>query len=64
MNKIYSQVTMYQEMCKLMLRMATLQGDFLSWEKSLEVKEWTLHSKARLVGLVKKVWFGLEGLVL
>ena len=48
---------MYQEMCKLMLRMATLQGDFLSWEKSLEVKEWTLHSKARWVDLDG----GLEG---
>ena len=28
-----------------------LAGDFLSWEKSLEEEEWTLHSKARLVNL-------------
>ena len=28
-----------------------LEGDFLSWEKSLEEKQWTLHSKARWVEL-------------
>ena len=28
-----------------------LAGDFLSWEKSLEGKQWTLHSKARFVEL-------------
>ena len=28
-----------------------LEGDFLSWKKSLEEEEWTLHSKARLVDL-------------
>ena len=28
-----------------------LQGDYLSWETSLEEEEWTLHSKARLVDL-------------
>ena len=28
-----------------------LAGDFLSWEKSLEEEQWTLHSKARLVDL-------------
>ena len=34
-----------------------LEGDFLSWEKSLEEKQWTLHSKARWVNLDG----GLEG---
>ena len=34
-----------------------LEGDFLSWEKSLEEEEWTLHSKARFVDLDG----GLEG---
>ena len=28
-----------------------LAGDFLSWEKSLEEEEWTLHSNARFVDL-------------
>ena len=28
-----------------------LEGDFLSWEKSLEEEQWTLHSKARWVDL-------------
>ena len=32
-----------------------LEGDFLSWEKSLE--QWTVHSKARWVDLDS----GLEG---
>ena len=30
-----------------------LEGDFLSWEKSLEEEQWTLHSKAR--------WLDLDG---
>ena len=34
-----------------------LEGDFLSWEKSLEEEQWTLHSKARWVDLDD----GLEG---
>ena len=34
-----------------------LEGDFLSWEKSLEEEQWTLHSKARWVDLDG----GLEG---
>ena len=34
-----------------------LAGDFLSWEKSLEEEQWTLHSKARWVDLDG----GLEG---
>ena len=34
-----------------------LAGDFLSWEKSVEEKQWTLHSKARWVDLDG----GLEG---
>ena len=34
-----------------------LSGDFLSWEKSLEEEQWTLHSKARWVELDG----GLEG---
>ena len=28
-----------------------LEGDFLRWEKSVEEKKWTLHSKARWVEL-------------
>ena len=32
-----------------------LEGDFLSWERSLEEEEWTLHSKARLVDLDGKL---------
>ena len=28
-----------------------LEGDFLSWEKSLEEEQWTLHSKARWIDL-------------
>ena len=27
------------------------QGDFLSWDRSLENAEWTLHSKARVLEL-------------
>ena len=34
-----------------------LAGDFLSWEKSLEEEQWTLHSKARWIDLDG----GLEG---
>ena len=34
-----------------------LEGDFLSWEKSLEEEQWALHSKARWVDLDG----GLEG---
>ena len=34
-----------------------LEGNFLSWEKSLEEEQWTLHSKARWVDLDG----GLEG---
>ena len=28
-----------------------LQGDYISWEKSFEEEQWTIHSKARLVNL-------------
>ena len=34
-----------------------LEGDFLSWEKSLEEEQWTLYSKARWVDIDG----GLEG---
>ena len=38
-----------------------LEGDFLSWEKSLKEKQWTLHSKARWIDLDGGFEWSLQG---